>query len=75
MVKILLDLSENTLHALQAVAHEKHVSRTAVIREALKEWCDKQLANKKRAKCFAIFKNNPLPDGLEFQKKLRDEWI
>jgi metal-responsive CopG/Arc/MetJ family transcriptional regulator len=73
--KILLTVDNNQLSQLNSIMKKNHISRTALIRQAISEFLIKQTPTKEHELLkFAGSWNNDDIDGLEFQHKIRNEW-
>ncbi len=76
MKRILVDVGENDIAELDALASERGVSRASVLREAVAEYLtrnDKGTSQPKPLEGFGILKGR-LDDGLALQDELRREW-
>ena len=67
-MRMLVDTSETQFAQLTAIAQGKKVSRAAVIREAIAAYIEAQATDA----AFGIWKGDE--DGVEYQRRLRDEW-
>jgi metal-responsive CopG/Arc/MetJ family transcriptional regulator len=72
-MRALIDISKESIEKLDFFAKQSHVSRASLIRKAIEDFLENQKPLSKNA--FGLLKNEDLLDGVEFQKKTRDEWI
>jgi metal-responsive CopG/Arc/MetJ family transcriptional regulator len=72
-MRALIDISKETIAQLDFFAKQARVSRAALIRKAIEEFLEHQKRTEKNV--FGLLKDENLPDGVEFQKKIRDQWI
>lgn len=70
MARTLIDIPADKLRALDEVALQRDISRSALVRVAIDEFLKKQ---KQPVDVFGILKNEKV-DGLKLQDKLRSEW-
>ncbi|MHB1947699.1 MAG: ribbon-helix-helix protein, CopG family [Gammaproteobacteria bacterium] len=77
MVRTVISLENSEKKWLDKQAHLRHVPMTEIVREALRHYRSKIESEKQPtienllAQTAGIWKKG---DGLEYQKKLRDEW-
>ncbi|HEY0300444.1 MAG TPA: CopG family transcriptional regulator [Rhizomicrobium sp.] len=71
-MRILVDIPEKQLKALTRLSKARKSSRAAIIREALSAHLEKQKPNAIDA-AFGLWGDRVI-DGLEYQRKLREEW-
>ena len=71
-MRILVDISEKQLKALTRLSKARKSSRAVIIREALSAHLDRQQPNAIDA-AFGLWSDRAI-DGLEYQRKLREEW-
>lgn len=72
MTRVLISVPQENIDKLDALAKRNESSRAALIREALVDWIQKH-EGFLLEEAFGILKNHDI-DGLEFQKKMRNEW-
>ncbi len=74
-MRILVDIPEPQLRELTRLSKRRKVSRAAVIREALSAYLARQKSTteKDMRNAFGLWGDHKI-DGLEYQRKLRDEW-
>ena len=73
-MRTLIDISEDDLKWLDRKAADEGRSRAAVVREAVAQF---RATTGKRGiqRYFGLWKDrNDLPDGLEYQRRMRGEW-
>ena len=70
-MRTLVDLPESQLANLTALSVVRKTSRVALIREAIDEYLKKN--NPAPTESFGLW-GLPRVDGLEYQKRMRDEW-
>jgi metal-responsive CopG/Arc/MetJ family transcriptional regulator len=71
-MRTIVDIPDETLPVLDQWAKQNHVSRAAVIREAISMYLEnKPLSSEEDF--FGLWKNREV-DGVEYQKTLREEW-
>jgi metal-responsive CopG/Arc/MetJ family transcriptional regulator len=71
IMRTLVDIPETQLTQLTAIGKAKKVPRAEVIREAIAAYIETQ-PNPARDAAFGIWKGEE--DGLEYQRRIRDEW-
>ena len=71
-MRILIDLGEEKLRALDEVSKSAKRSRVALIREAVDDYLAKRYATIK-GDAFGLWGNRTV-DGVAYQRKLRCEW-
>ena len=71
-MRILTDLGESQLQALDDLAKREKVSRAALIRHAVDDLLAKHRLEK-QADAFGLWGKRTV-DGLAYQEKLRSEW-
>lgn len=73
-MRVAVDLPEDHLAELKKIASARKTSLAVVIREAIESFVD---GDKEKSKAmddaFGIWSDREI-DGLEYQRKLRDEW-
>lgn len=71
-MRILVDVGEDDLRALDVIAAAKNVSRASLIRKAVSELIA-QDAPCDRSEAFGLWGDRKV-DGLAYQEAIRDEW-
>jgi hypothetical protein len=71
IMRTLVDIPEAQLAQLTAIGQAKKVSRAEIIREAIAAYIETQ-PNPAREAAFGIWKDEE--DGVEYQRRIRDEW-
>ncbi|MBB4274451.1 ribbon-helix-helix protein, CopG family [Rhizobium mongolense] len=71
-MRILVDIVESELKALDKIAKSEKVSRASLIRKAVNDFLDRH-DRTKEAEAFGLWGNRKI-DGLEYQDKVRNEW-
>jgi len=74
-MRTLVDIPEPQLRELTRLGKRKKISRAAVIREAVTAYLSRQKSatEKDMRDAFGLWGDHKI-DGLEYQRKLRDEW-
>ena len=70
-MRTLVDLPESQLTKLTAISKARKLSRAEVIRQAIATFIETQPVRPEDA-AFGIWKGGE--DGVEYQRRLRDEW-
>ncbi len=71
-MRTLVDIPTDLLQSLDDISRHADVSRAEVIRRALREYI---VSRHQVPDVFGLIKHQPpLPDGLQAQRSLRDEW-
>ncbi len=75
-MRTIIEIEEEKLEALTLLAKEKHMSRAALIRQAINSLLKTSLKQHQAMETdvFGILKGPLKVEGLTFQKKLRSEW-
>lgn len=75
-MRTLVDLPDEALHDLNEVAKAQKVSRAEVIRCSIRLYLQEHKARNGKSGIDAAFGalKGKLPDGLEFQERMRSEW-
>lgn len=71
-MRTLVDLVEAQVEALDSVAKQEKRSRASLIRQAVDEYLSKR-SSAPLDETFGIWRDRK-GDGLEFQRRLRNEW-
>ena len=72
-MRTIVDLPEPQIAALAELCRERGLSRAEAVRQAVDAFLRKQLPPP--AEAFGLWKQQPaMEDGLEYQRRLRDEW-
>lgn len=71
-MRILVDLGESKIEALDELSKAASKSRAALIREAIDEYLAKQRTAREED-AFGLWGKRKI-DGLAYQKKVRSEW-
>lgn len=80
MTRILVDIPEKEVKMLDNIATNKSISRASLIREAVNELIKKYQSSKSSKNMLGALKGEfsidgtEYTDGVEYQRKLRDEW-
>ena len=72
MGRILLDLSDDVIRRLDSLKHQRNLPRAELLREAVEQYLEKQ--NTTSARNALGLWGGEGEDGLEFERKLREEW-
>ena len=72
-MRTLVDIPQEDLVRLTELGKENHVSRAALIREAISAYLAPRGKSDLR-KFYGLLKDNP-EDGLAMQERLRKEWV
>ena len=73
-MRTIVDIEKEKLQALGILAKQHHISRAALIREAIDALLKSSAKQQKCEDVFGILKGRHKFEGLNFQKKLRSEW-
>ena len=71
-MRTLVDIPENDVAALDELRRGRHVSRSAVIREAVRDYLGRHLRPDDDVG-FGLWDEKVI-DGVEYQRRLRSEW-
>jgi predicted transcriptional regulator len=71
-VRILVDIGEKQIHALDTLSKGAKRSRTALIRDAVGDYLARHRAQQP-ADAFGLWGDEKI-DGLAYQEKIRGEW-
>ncbi|HEY3985125.1 MULTISPECIES: CopG family transcriptional regulator [unclassified Cedecea] len=71
MGRILLDLSDEAIRQLDGLKQKRNLPRAELLREAVDQYLARQQSDIKDA--FGLW-GESTPDGLEYERKLREEW-
>lgn len=72
MGRILLDLSDDVLQRLDDLKQLRNKPRAELLREAVEQYLDRQSTSVIR-EALGLWGDN-LEDGLDYERKLREEW-
>jgi predicted transcriptional regulator len=72
MGRILLDLSDEAVRRLEALKQRRNLSRAELLREAVDEYLERQTQYVVND-AFGLW-GERVVDGLEYERKLREEW-
>lgn len=73
MTRILVDIPDQHIAALNEIAATDGVPRAEVIRNAVTKYVREHVEKASPQAAFGIWKGKN-PDGLEYQEKMRSEW-
>lgn len=71
-MRILIDLVDSKIGALDELAKAERKSRSALIRQAVDDYLARRRV-KREGEAFGLWGNRKV-DGLAYQKKVRSEW-
>jgi predicted transcriptional regulator len=71
-MRILVDLVDSKIEALDELAKAENKPRSVLIRQAVDDYLAKRRI-KREGKAFGLWGNRKV-DGLAYQKKVRSEW-
>lgn len=72
MGRILIDLSDDTLHRLESLKQLRNLPRAELIREAVEQYLDRQ-STSIIWEALGLW-GDGAEDGIEYERKLREEW-
>ncbi|ADO50602.1 ribbon-helix-helix protein, CopG family [[Enterobacter] lignolyticus] len=72
MGRILIDLSDDVIQRLDNLKQLRNQPRAELLREAIEQYLDKQSSTVIR-EALGLWGNQE-EDGLEYERKLREEW-
>ncbi|GDX07117.1 CopG family transcriptional regulator [Buttiauxella sp. A111] len=72
MGRILLDLSDEAIQRLDSLKQKRNLPRAELLREAVEEYLERQTQTSIK-EAFGLW-GEEAPDGLEYERKLREEW-
>lgn len=72
VMRTIIDVPKEMIQTLDRVRLAEQKSRAALIRDAISEYLGKKAVPSAEA-AFGLWRQNPV-DGVEMQKRLRDEW-
>ena len=73
-MRTIVDIPDIQVKALNQLSKKKRVSKAEIIRQALTNYLTQYLEIRKSFKdSFGLWKDKNI-DGIEYQKKLRNEW-
>lgn len=73
-MRTLVDIEDNAVSALDRIAREEKVSRSALIREAVAELLEKRTRSDMQDAFGLWSKSADIQDGVDYQRSLREEW-
>lgn len=71
-MRTLIDLPEPALKTLDKLSADRHISRAAMMREAITEYLARHKPNQDQA--FGLWGKQPGVNGVDYQRKVREEW-
>ncbi len=71
-MRLLIEISETDINALDAIAQERGLLRPAVVREAISDYLARHRSTD-QSDGFGSWKSG-IKDGLTLQNEVRDEW-
>jgi len=71
-MRTIIDLPETEVRRLDALARHEHCSRAALIRRAVEAFLAGQAKGGQDDEAFGLWAGRE--DGLDYQRRLRDEW-
>lgn len=71
-MRILVDIAEKQIHALDSLSKGAKRSRAALIRDAVGDYLTRQRAQRP-SDAFGLWGDQKI-DGLAYQEKIRSEW-
>jgi metal-responsive CopG/Arc/MetJ family transcriptional regulator len=74
MAKILVDIPSEFMAQLDSIAQKEQLPRDVLICIAVKAWLSQQ-AQTIPINAFGLLKNKFIEDSVQWQKKIRAEWI
>jgi metal-responsive CopG/Arc/MetJ family transcriptional regulator len=72
-MRTLVDIPDNDMKELSRRSRAEKRSRASLIRDAIAAYL-RQGASKKEIPGFGLWKDYPIEDGVEYQRKIRSEW-
>ena len=72
-MRTLVDIPDNDMKELSRRSKAEKRSRASLIRDAIAVYL-RQSAAKKEVPGFGLWKDYPVEDGVEYQRKIRSEW-
>ena len=72
MGRILLDLSDDVIKRLEDLKQQRNLPRAELLREAVEQYLERQ-ADNSISNALGIWQGCE-EDGVEFERKLREEW-
>ncbi|MBT9368727.1 CopG family transcriptional regulator [Rhizobium sp. CSW-27] len=73
-MRTLIDLEDKAVAALDRLAREENVSRSALIREAVADLLQRREKPRMEAAFGLWAGSDPEVDGVAYQRSLREEW-
>lgn len=71
-MRTLIDLDRNQISALDSLAKARKTSRAALMRNAIKDYIDRQTSSADEA-AFGSWRDVK-EDGVDYQQRIRGEW-
>lgn len=72
-MRTIIDIPESQVVIMAEICNEKHISRAALIREAIQYYIENECIQEQKQEYFGMWKSKAV-DSLSYQEKLRDEW-
>ena len=72
-MRTIIEVPDDDIKNLDRIVKQQKKSRAAIIREAIRLYLESKVVGSDKA-AFGIWKGKKA-EGLEYQKKLRSEWI
>ncbi|WP_137135431.1 CopG family transcriptional regulator [Rhizobium sp. FKY42] len=73
-MRTLVDIEDKAISALDRIARDENVSRSALIREAVADLLKKRHSSDMQDAFGLWSKSSACQDGVEYQRLLREEW-
>ncbi|HZJ08492.1 MAG TPA: ribbon-helix-helix protein, CopG family [Trueperaceae bacterium] len=70
-MRTIIDLPEDLAQALDAMGRERGASRAALVREAVRDYLDRNRRDPREA--FGLWRDRT-EEAIDYQERLRDEW-
>lgn len=70
-MRTIVELPEDLVQALDAIGLERRASRAALVREAVRDYLERNRRDPREA--FGLWRDRD-EDGIAYQVRLRDEW-
>lgn len=72
LMRTLIDLDQNQIRILDDLAKSRRTSRAALMRQAIKDYLDRQTASN-ADEAFGLWSDMDI-DGVDYQDRMRNEW-